>query len=166
MAVMTGTKDATPVEPIPDAYLSGPTPSVESDDELAVRRRGLMKAQAAESRAIMAVDLVAQTHHASTTGRDDDAVDEALPIPEEVAAQVYLQTALRASADLARACETRQDEMHAAGASEAEVSDALVSMARAHNGLSAPQSVAVESFDAAMTQWERGEDPGRESSGV
>jgi hypothetical protein len=158
MAVMTGTKDATPVEPIPDADLSGPTPSVESDDERAVRRRGLMKAQAAESRAIMAADLVAQTHRASTTGRVDVVTDEVLPIPEEMAARLYLRTALRASAALTRACETRQNEMRAAGASEVELFEAFLSMARAHDEPSAPPSLVIGSFDAVMSSWERGED--------
>ena len=109
------------MEPIPDTQPSRPTPDVvESDDERAARRRALMKAAAAESRARIAADLVGRTDLTSPTGAASVATDETSPNFEELAAQVYLRTALRASADLRQACETRQHEMRAIGASEYE----------------------------------------------
>ncbi len=154
------------MEPIPDTGLSSPTPNViESDDERAARRRGLMQAAAAESRAIMAADLAAVPRLSSYTRRDSAADDES-PIAEEVAAQAYLRTALLASADLRQACETRRDEMLKTGASEDAVLDALLGIVRAHSESSTSPSVPIGSFDAAMTAWERGEDPGNESADV
>jgi hypothetical protein len=153
------------VEPIPDTGLSSPTPNViESDDERAARRRGLMQAAAAESRAIMAADLAAVPRLSSYTGRDDNAADEESPIAEEVAAQAYLRTALLASADLRQACETRRDQMLKTGASEDDVFDALLNIARAHSEASPAPSAPIGSFDAVMTAWERDEKACREIS--
>ena len=155
------------MRPIPDPDPSGPAPNhVESVDERVARRRGLMKAAAAESRAMIADDLLARTRLISPTGRDDITADEESPISEKVAAQAYLRTALLASAELRRTCETRQDEMRASGASEDEVLDALLGMARAQSESSKSSSVPIGSFDAVMTAWERGGNPGEESSDV
>jgi hypothetical protein len=113
----------------------------------------------------MAADLAAVPRLSSYTRRDSAADDES-PIAEEVAAQAYLRTALLASADLRQACETRRDEMLKTGASEDAVLDALLGIVRAHSESSTSPSVPIGSFDAAMTAWERGEDPGNESADV
>lgn len=73
---------------------------------------------------------------------------------------------MEASADLRQACETRRDEMRSLGASEHEVFQVLLSMARAYSEASTVQGVSVGSAGAVMTAWERGDDPGKESSNV
>jgi hypothetical protein len=52
------------------------------------------------------------------------------------------------------------------GASEDAVLDALLGIIRAHSESSTSPSVPIGSFDAVMTAWERGEDPGKESSNL
>lgn len=153
----TQTMEFAHVEPIPKTDPGGATPNhVESDDERAVRRRVLMKAAATKSRAMMAADLAARTRLTTPTGRDEFDTDEASPISEDVAARLYLRTALLASADLRQACETRQDEMRALGTSNDEVFEILLSLARAHSEASTARSVPVGSLEDVMTAWERG----------